>query len=135
MNNIERYEAFNTELREILTLYEEVYFRNDGTYNINSMPSQVGQSRGTKTYELFEENPSALFVVFAEFCPKNDEELGRVKIHYDIKYGGTKDFSPSGLTDLRGLNNLLDKYNMEMEWENNSIFLIYDAIDELALLI
>jgi len=57
MNNIERYEAFNKKLREILTLYEEVYFRNDGTYNIDS-----------RTYELFEENPSALFVVFAEFC-------------------------------------------------------------------
>jgi len=112
MNNIERYEAFNKKLREILTLYEEVYFRNDGTYNIDS-----------RTYELFEENPSALFVVFAEFCPKNDEELGRVKIHYDIKYGGTNDF-----------NNLLDKYNMEMEWENSCIFLIYDAIDELHLI-
>ncbi len=96
MNNIERYEAFNKKLREILTLYEEVYFRNDGTYNIDS-----------RTYELFEENPSALFVVFAEFCPKNDEELGRVKIHYDIKYGGTNDF-----------NNLLDKYNME----NNQVY-------------
>jgi hypothetical protein len=112
MNNIERYEAFNKKLREILTLYEEVYFRNDGTYNIDS-----------RTYELFEENPSALFVVFAEFCPKNDEELGRVKIHYDIKYGGTNDF-----------NNLLDKYNMEMEWDNSCIFLIYDAIDELHLI-
>ena len=123
MKNIERYEAFNTELREILTLYEEVYKRDDGTYNIDSMPSQVGQSRGTKTYELFEENPSVLFVVYTEFDITDDEEIKRVHIHYNILYQGSKVF-----------NNLLDKYNMEMEWENNSIFLIYDAIDELHLI-
>lgn len=107
MSTNDRYDIFNKELREILTLYEVVYKRDDGTYNIDS-----------RTYELFEENPSALFVVYTEFDITDDEELGRVKIHYDIKYGGTKDF-----------NNLLDKYNMEMEWENNSIFLIYDAVD------
>ncbi len=112
MKNIERYEAFNTELREILTLYEEVYKRDDGTYNIDS-----------RTYELFEENPSVLFVVYTEFDITDDEEIKRVHIHYNILYQGSKVF-----------NNLLDKYNMEMEWENNSIFLIYDAIDELHLI-
>lgn len=39
--------------------------------------------------------------------------LGMVKIHYDINYEGTNDF-----------NNLLDKYNMEMEWDNSCIFYI-----------
>lgn len=106
MNDIERYEAFNNEIRALLTLYEEVYFRNDGTYNEDS-----------RTYELFEENPSALFVVFAEFCPKDDEEMRRVHIHYNIKYWGSNDF-----------NNLIDKYNMTIEWENECIFIIYDAI-------
>ena len=39
--------------------------------------------------------------------------IGNGKIHYDINYEGTNDF-----------NNLLDKYNMEMEWDNSCIFYI-----------
>ena len=109
MNNIERYEAFNKELRKLLTLYEEIYFRNDGTYNIDS-----------RTFELFEESPSALFVLYTEFCPKDDEEMTRVHIHYDIKYWGSSVF-----------NNLLEKYNMCMEWENSAILYIYDNEDSI----
>ena len=109
MNNIERYEAFNKELRKLLTLYEEIYFRNDGTYNKDS-----------RTFELFEESPSALFVLYTEFCPKDDEEMTRVHIHYDIKYWGSSVF-----------NNLLEKYNMCMEWENSAILYIYDNEDSI----
>lgn len=69
MGNKERYDIFNIKLRELLTLYDEVYFRNDGTYNID-----------TRTYELFEENPSVLFACYTEFCPKNDEEFLWIKM-------------------------------------------------------
>lgn len=109
MNKKERYEAFNIELRQLLTLYEEVYKRDDGTYNEDS-----------RTFELFEESPHSLFVIYTEFCPKDDEEMARVHIHYDIKYWGSSAF-----------NNLLEKYNMCMEWDNPTILYIYDNDDSI----
>ena len=54
-----------------------------------------------------------IFIFYVFFICFISLLLGMVKIHYDINYEGTNDF-----------NNLLDKYNMEMEWDNSCIFYI-----------
>jgi hypothetical protein len=99
-----RYDACYKELKELFTLYENIYMRDDGNYDEDNT-----------AYEIFEDSKNTQFVIFTEFIPKDEDEVSRVKIHYEINYWGTSDF-----------NEVLNKYNMSFDWYDSCIAVIYD---------
>lgn len=54
---------------------------------------------------------SAVFVIFAEYCPYDDKEIN--PIHYDCCYEGNTDF-----------NNWLDTHKLHFEWYDSCIVIV-----------
>lgn len=50
-----------------------------------------------------------LFVINCEYMPKHEELTENINIHYDLNYNGSIIF-----------NQILEKYNLNFEWVDNS---------------
>ena len=103
MANNKRYENFNKELRSLLTYKEEVFMRDDGSY-----------SEDSGTYEKFENYKHLMFIIYTDYEP-DDEDISKLHIDYYYKREGTKEFK-----------NLIEKYNMNWDWDTNSSIFVYN---------
>ena len=61
-----------------------------------------------------DESDNIICYILTEFMPSNDAELKQINLHYDEMYNGSDK-----------LNNLMEKYKLELEWENSCIAYLF----------
>jgi hypothetical protein len=88
---------FIKDFKAIQSKYHEVYTRENAPED-------------TSYYELFSENDKRLIIISCDF-----EDNSKSPIHYYTNHYGNKEF-----------NKLLNKYNFEFNWYDNTICILYD---------
>jgi hypothetical protein len=93
--------CFIKEYNKIKHKYSEVFIRS------------YSNIKGTFMEEYFNENKNCICIITSEYFCKEYSH-----IHYYDNYSGSETF-----------NLLLEKYNLEGEWYNSCVFVLYKKID------